>query len=58
LIDTNVLELVLDYRETDLEDPSSTAIPFARHAQAVAGEKRLKGITDCQPLAKAKTKTP
>jgi hypothetical protein len=40
--------------QTDsLEDPSSTAIPFATHAQAVAGEtgtnpkKRLKGITDC-----------
>jgi hypothetical protein len=39
MIDTNVMELVLDYRQTDsLEDPSSTAIPFATHAQAVAGE--------------------
>lgn len=59
MIDTNVMELVLDNRQTDgwtdsLVDPSSTAIPFATYAQAVAGEmgtnskKRLKGITDCQ----------
>jgi hypothetical protein len=42
MFDTNVMELVLDYRHTrqtdSLEDPSSTAIPFATHAQAVAGE--------------------
>jgi len=39
LIDTNVMELVLDYTLTDsLEDPSSTAIPFATKAQAVLGD--------------------
>lgn len=46
------MELVLGYRQTAGRDPSSTAIPFAILAQAVAGEmgtdskKRLKGITD------------
>jgi len=29
MIDTNVMELVLDYRKTAWRDPSSTAIPFA-----------------------------
>jgi len=56
MIDTNVMELVLDYAQTDsLEDPSSTAIPFATNAQAVTGDtgidskKRLQeGITDRQ----------
>jgi len=50
------MELVLDYAQTDsLEDPSSTAIPFATNAQAVTGDtgidskKRLQeGITDRQ----------
>lgn len=44
------MELVLDNKDS-LEDPSSTAIPFAPHAQAVGGKgrhakKRLKGIWD------------
>jgi hypothetical protein len=48
LFDTNVMELVLDYTLTDsLEDPSSTAIPFATTDQAVMGEwgKRHKEKT-------------
>jgi hypothetical protein len=50
LIQTNVLELVLD-KEDSLEDPSSTAIPFAQTAQAVRGngrrhEEKTQGITD------------
>lgn len=41
-IDTNVMELVLDNRDS-LVDPSSTAIPFAPHAQAARGKgKTLK----------------
>jgi len=48
LIDTNVMELVLDYRDS-LEDPSSTAIPFALNCPSCRGKagqwlkKRLKG---------------
>lgn len=49
------MELVLvKTDEGSLEDPSSTAIPFAHHAQAARGngktgkerKKRLKGIRD------------
>jgi len=38
MIDTNVMELVLDNSDS-LEDPSSTAIPFALNCPSCQGER-------------------
>jgi len=39
MIDTNVMELVLDYRKTAWRDPSSTAIPFATMPKLSGGQR-------------------